>query len=84
MAHEVNDLGYPLDPELRHWQKMLGNLAAEWRAVYRGIDKQDEIVAEYHAILKKMYDKGWRSYLDVDSELPDSLMPDFYLNMYKK
>ncbi len=80
MKHEVDSWGFPLDRELNDWEIKLSNLAAEWRSVYRGIDKQDEIVAEYHTILRKMYDKGWRGHLDVDSELPDRFMPDFYLN----
>ena len=80
MAHEVDKLGNPLDPELNEWENQICNLAADWRSVIRGVDKQSEIVAEYHVILKKMYDKGWRGHLDIDSELPSNFMPDFYLN----
>ena len=80
MAHEFDEFGYALDPQLKAWERQLCNLAGEWRDVYRGLEKQDEIVAEYHVILKKMYDKGWRGHLDIDSELPSNFMPDFYLN----
>jgi hypothetical protein len=81
MAHDVDEFGYAVDPELNEWEHQICTLASKWRnAKQRGlaIDKQDEILAEYHAVLKKMYDKGWRGYLDAVCELPEALMPDFY------
>jgi len=85
MAHEFDKLGNPLDPELNEWENQICNLAAEWRsAKQRGldIDKLDKIVADYHEVLKKMYEKGWRSSLDIECELPDEFLPDFYLNSF--
>jgi hypothetical protein len=38
-----------------------------------------KVIEEYHATLTKLYELGWDAALDVDSELPDELMPEEYL-----
>lgn len=79
MAHQVDQFGYPLDPELRHLERRLGQLAGEWGRVAHGIGHQEAIVAEYHATMQRMYDLGWRGGLDIDAELPHDLMPAWYM-----
>lgn len=79
MSHEVDRFGYPVDPELHELESYLGDLAAQWRTVARGLEHQDDIVSEYHDTLKQMFSHGWRGSLDVESELPDALLPAFYL-----
>jgi hypothetical protein len=79
MAHATDKSGYPLDPELRQLEFRLGDLAGLWRGAYGDQARQDDIVQEYSAILARLYDLGWDSELDVESELPDDLMPAEYL-----
>lgn len=85
-AHEVDELGYPLDPELRSLQAYLGNLAAMWRHAKRTDDKarQAELVHEYHHTLEKLYSLGWDDGLDIESELPYDLMPQEYFDRAEK
>lgn len=58
----------------------LGHLAARWRGTH---DEEERIllVHQYQAILRCMIELGYRSYLDVDAELPDEWMPTEYLNL---
>jgi hypothetical protein len=74
MAHEVDDIGFPIDPELRRLEKLVGYLAAKWRHNW-----DEEVVKEYHATIHRLYELGWDGVLDVESELPDELMPQEYL-----
>lgn len=59
----------------------LSDLAALWRG-RKDQPGADEIVRQYHAILNCMIELGFRDALDVDSELPDRLMPEAYLNLH--
>lgn len=77
MPHDVDNLGYPVDPELRQLESYLGELAARWRGTYR-----EDIVQEYHATMSLLYELGWDAILDVESELPDELMPEQYLRRH--
>jgi hypothetical protein len=77
--YAVDSIGYPLDPQLRELQGDLGNLAADLRNVSRGIDGQESIVKDYHAIMNQLYALGWDDLLDYEAELPDHLMPPEYL-----
>ena len=79
MAHTKDQSGYPLDPELRQAEFHLGDLAAMWRDAYGQPEQQEKIVQEYRDVLLRMYALGWESQLDVESELPDYLMPEEYL-----
>lgn len=83
MPHEVDELGYPTDPEMNQLQGHLGDLAADWRDVARGLDGQDQIVREYHATMERLYELGWDDVLDVEAELPDYLMPGEYLRRHR-
>ena len=81
-AHRVDELGYPLDPELDALEDRLNILAGMWRGSLGNLLGQGEIVREYHAILTKLYSLGWDGVLDIDGELPDELMPDEYLRRH--
>ncbi len=85
-AHAVDDIGYPLDPELRSLQAYLGNLAAMWRHANATLNskRKAELVNEYHHILATLYERGWDDALDVESELPDEFMPQAYFDRAKK
>lgn len=76
--HKVDNIGYPIDPELRALQRHLGILAQELRGRARGDsdEKQWKIDLEYHTTMKKLYDLGWDDILDIDAELPEHLMPE--------
>jgi hypothetical protein len=79
MPHLVDKSGYPQDPVLRQLEFQLGDLAERWRGSYGDDEQQRHIIEMYHAILSKLYQQGWDAVLDVESELPDELMPDEYL-----
>lgn len=79
MAHETDAIGYPIDPELRKLEFYLGDLAARWRGSYDRPDVQEALVREYWAVLNQLYALGWDSLLDIESELPDRLMPEEYM-----
>lgn len=78
--HEVDAVGYPLDPEMRGLQAYLATLAAMFRGAKRTNDQveQKEIVQEYHTTLHKLYMLGWDDGLDREAELPYELMPEEY------
>lgn len=74
MAHEVTGVGYPVDPELRRLEFLLGDLAAHWRGSYHDPERQQAIVRTYHETLYRLYELGWDAALDMASQLPDNLM----------
>lgn len=71
------------DEEL-FWQMevKLSDLAALWRGRQNTPDAE-MIVRQYHAILRCMIELGYHEELVVDSELPDRLMPQEYLDLFK-
>lgn len=79
MAHATDASGYPLDMELDQLEFRLSDLAALWRGSFGDPAYQDEIVQEYRTILARLYELGWDSVLDIDSELPNKLLPEEYL-----
>jgi hypothetical protein len=82
MAHTTDSIGYPLDPELRQREFHLGDLAALWRGSYDDHERQQRIVQAYHETLAQLYRLGWDSVLDIESELPDALMPEAYMRRH--
>lgn len=84
--HQVDAIGYPVDPELRRLQGHLGTLAAMWRHA-KSMNhpvRQAEIVKEYHQTLATLYALGWNDGLDIDAELPYDLMPQVYFQRAKE
>lgn len=77
-SHEVDEFGFPTDPELRRLEDRLGDLAGMWRGTY-----DEKVVQEYHATMARLYELGWNDVLDMESELPDSLMPEEYLRRWE-
>ncbi len=71
-SYTKDNLGYPLDPDMRKLEFHLCDLAAWWRGEPK---KRDVIINEYHATLSKLYELGWDGVLDVECELPDEYMP---------
>jgi hypothetical protein len=59
----------------------LSDLAAMWRG-QKNSAAADEIVHQYQVILRCMIELGYHDSLDVDSELPDRLMPQEYFDLF--
>ena len=81
MAHAVDASGFPIDPELRRLENLLGDLAAEWRSAADDAEHADEVVHQCHATLQRLTELGWDARigeLDYEDLLPDQLMPDKY------
>ncbi|MCA9919120.1 MAG: hypothetical protein KC445_14260 [Anaerolineales bacterium] len=76
-SHETDEISYPVDPELRALEFRLGNLAAEYRE-HISPEDDEQAIREYHATMDKLYKLGWDAVLDIESELPDKLMPEEY------
>jgi hypothetical protein len=71
-----------LYPELlEQMERTLAHLAMHWRGLEQSDDEQ-EIVRRYQSILLCMIDLGLDHPLDIDSELPDELMPQEYFDRY--
>ncbi len=73
------------DVEIDSLEHELSLLAYTWR----GLDSQEsekaaEIVREYHMVFAKLWHLGWDGEgLLPDSELPNDLMPSYYLERWK-
>lgn len=78
-AYQVDEIGLPVDPELRKLELSLSTLAANWRGNWGNPQRQEEIVREYRAVIARLYSLGWNGILDADSELPDELLPEEYV-----
>lgn len=59
----------------------LSHLAMQWRA-QKDQANADSIVRQYQSMLRCMIDLGFDEELYVDSELPDELMPQEYLDLF--
>ena len=63
----------------------LGELACHWRRLSSNgqLDAAESMVQDYHAVMKKLWDLGWDGEtLLPDSELPDRLMPRYFLDRW--
>jgi hypothetical protein len=83
-AHEVDELGYPIDPGLRELEENLCALAGAWAGSYGNPSRQEEIVHEYHTTMSQLYSLGWDGTLDLECKLPSELMPKEYLRRHPK
>jgi hypothetical protein len=85
-TYETDAVGYPLDPQMSQLQAYLGTLAGMWRNAKRKgkVERQAEIVQEYHETMAQLYALGWDDALDIDAELPYELMPEEYFQRAEK
>jgi hypothetical protein len=73
----------PADEQLlKSMELKLSDLAALWRG-NKSTPQAEAIVRQYHAVLHCMIELGFREPLDADSELPDHLMPQEYLDLFR-
>ncbi|MEO8396503.1 MAG: hypothetical protein ABI700_26150 [Chloroflexota bacterium] len=72
----------PTDSQLLNdLENKLSDLAAMWRG-QKNTPAADEIVHQYQAILRCMIELGHQDSLDADSELPNRLMPQEYVDLF--
>jgi hypothetical protein len=67
------------------FEHILGMLAAGWRGYHTEgkHGRAQDYVSLYHAIMKMMWDWGWRGhYLFPDAELPDEHMPAYFVQYW--
>lgn len=62
-------------------ERALGNLAMVWRT-NKDNPSGPQVAEEYCRKLRALIKAGWRGELDVDAELPESLMPQEYLKLF--
>ncbi|MBE7471980.1 MAG: hypothetical protein DPW09_26765 [Anaerolineae bacterium] len=65
----------------------LAKLANQWRRQHSDnqLDASQLTVKEYHLIFKRLWELGWDGEgLLPDSELPNDLMPKYYLERWRK
>ncbi|MBL8156681.1 MAG: hypothetical protein JNM70_21060 [Anaerolineae bacterium] len=75
--------GLPVDETLlKAMEHKLSDLAALWRS-HRATPEAETITRQYQAVLRCMIELGFRAPLDVDSELPNRLMPAEYVDLFK-
>jgi hypothetical protein len=67
---------------LTEMERSLSTLAARWRSRQQTTEAES-IVHQYQAILRCMIELGYQDSLDVESELPDELMPQEYFDLFK-
>jgi hypothetical protein len=70
--HETKELRPKTAKELR---RQLGDIAGQWRH-----NHDEKLVHQYHSVMAELFALGWTGYLDMDDELPDDRMPDYYLD----
>jgi hypothetical protein len=64
-------------------ERRVSHLAMMWRGnIHKNPQRAEEIVKEYHVVLKCLIELGFKQSLYVDSELPDELMPPEYLALF--
>jgi hypothetical protein len=78
MAHPVDKMGFPLDPQLRRLEGHLGYLAAIWRETH-----DPKILKEYYITVKLLYELGWDGTIDFESMLPPEHMPPEFMDRQK-
>ena len=65
----------------------LAKLANRWRKQHSDhqLKSAQATVEEYHSTFKRLWELGWDGEgLMPDSELPDDLMPEYYLARWRK
>jgi hypothetical protein len=80
----MSNLSNELSQELEH---RLGVLAMRWRSLHSAQNSEAavEVVEEYHKVMGRLWALGWDGEgLLPDSELPDRLMPEYFLQRWRK
>jgi uncharacterized protein YutE (UPF0331/DUF86 family) len=72
-----------IEPMLKNMEDSLSELAMYWRDSDSD-EKANAIAHNYQVILRCMIDLGFRHALQVEAELPDELMPQEYLDLFKQ
>lgn len=72
-----------MNETLEQMEVQLSHLAMRWRS-RKNTPEAEAIVTRYQALLRQMIEMGFRSELYTDSELPDRLMPQEYLDLFEK
>ena len=67
---------------LGRMEASLAHLAMHWRGTPPPAEEQ-EAIRRYRAILTCMLELGLDHPLDIDSELPDELMPEAYFDRFR-
>jgi hypothetical protein len=79
MSYAKDPTGFHLGPQEYGLEGRLGYIAAAWRTTY-----DENLVAEYHKTMKRLYELGWDDTLDFESLLPDELMPQEFMDRQNK
>ena len=70
------------DDEIISLERQLSHLAMKWRASH--YENAEKIISEYHEVLSKLWNLDWKGEnLLPDSELPDRLMPQYFLEFWR-
>ncbi|MCP4542082.1 MAG: hypothetical protein GY832_33570 [Chloroflexi bacterium] len=85
MGNGFERKGQSTDFEIDSLERELSFLAYTWRGLHsQEAEKAVEIVSKYHIVFAKLWDLGWDGEgLLPDSELPNDLMPSYYLEKWK-
>ena len=59
MAHQVTGNGFAVDPELHRLERLLGDLATEWRGAEGQPEREIEIVRQYQVTMERLFELGW-------------------------
>lgn len=70
------------EAQIEALKRTLWNLVAEWAERLDDPERQDKVIAQYHAILEDLYKLGWDDVPDFESQLPYELMPEFYRRLH--
>jgi hypothetical protein len=72
-----------IEPMLKNMEESLSELAMRWRG-NDSDEEADAIAHNYQVILRCMIDLGFHQSLQVEAELPDELMPQEYIDLFKE
>lgn len=78
----MNQIEITTQSFLDQMEDRLAMLAYHWRGADDSTEQASQIASQYQAILRCMVDLGFKAPLDIDSELPDRLMPQEYLALH--
>jgi len=71
------------DPVVAVGESLLGELAALWRSTKESPDQAKNVVKTYHDLFGLLWLRGFRGDMFPEAELPDDLMPKYYLEYWQ-